>query len=836
MASPDWTLTYTDFSPAAQGLREALCTLGNGYFCTRGALPHAEADEVNYPGTYLAGGYNRLTTTVAGRDIVNEDLVNLPNWLRLRFRILTEGEPRAEWFTLATADLLDYRQELSLRDGLLSWALRFRDRHGRTTAVGVRRLVSMDDMHLAAQEMVITPEDWSGTIEVDSTLDGRIINAGVARYRDLASSHLDIVEACPRRGARSGAELCLLVTEFTQSRLRIAQAARTLAYRDGAAVDAPPRTGAAPGAVYQTFRLEARQGEAVRVEKVVALYTGRDRAISEPGAAAIEAADGAPSFAVLAERQAAAWARLWSRCDIIIDSDIDSQMILRLHVFHLLQTLSPNTIDLDVGVPARGWHGEAYRGHVFWDELFILPFLNFRLPAISRAMLRYRYNRLPKARQAAAAAGFRGAMFPWQSGSDGREESQVMHLNPRSGRWVPDNTWAQRHVSLAIAYNAWQYVQATGDRTFLENRGAELMLEVARFFSSLARFDEGRQRYVIRQVMGPDEYHDATPGVAEPGIDNNAYTNVLVAWLMQTADEVLAALDADHRAETVARLGLDAAELERWRDIGRRMIVPFHADDDGAPGIISQFEGYEALREFDWEGYRRRYGDIQRLDRILEAEGDSANCYKLSKQADVLMLFHLFSQPRLAEMLGRLGYDFTPEMWQRNIDYYLARTSHGSTLSYLVHSWVLARSRPDKAWDLFLTALRSDLSDIQGGTTAEGIHLGAMAGTVDLVQRCFTGLEVRDGALHFDPVLTGRLRSLTLKLRWRGHWIDLFLSGGELTLRAHPGWPHPVPVVVRGERVELRPGESHAFPPPPAAAPADDASPAPPDVAMGGPN
>lgn len=811
MSSPDWTLTYTSFDPTQQGLREALCTLGNGYFCTRGAFAHAEADEVNYPGTYLAGGYNRLTTPVAGRDIVNEDLVNLPNWLRLRFRILSEGETRAEWFTLGGVEVLDFCQQLDLKTGILSWAIRFRDRHGRTTSLAIRRLVHMDDMHLAAQELEITPEDWDGTVEIDTTLDGRVINGGVARYRDLASSHLNILEACPRTGPRSGAELCLLVTEFTQSRLRIAQAARTLAYRDHTPLDAPPRTGAAPGAVFQTFRIAVQRGQAVRIEKVVALYTSKDRAISEPGLAAIEAADAAPSFAILAERHSDAWARLWARCDIIIDSDIESQMILRLHIFHLLQTLSPNTIDLDVGVPARGWHGEAYRGHVFWDELFILPFLNFRLPAISRAMLRYRHTRLPKARQAAADAGFRGAMFPWQSGSDGREESQVMHLNPRSGRWLPDNTWVQRHVSLAIAYNAWQYFQATGERTFLELRGADLMLEIARFFSSLAEFDEARQRYVIRQVMGPDEYHDAYPGSTEPGIDNNAYTNVLVAWLMQTCDQVLQALDADHRAEIIARLGLDDAELARWRDMAQRMFVPFHADQDGTEGIISQFEGYGALKEFDWAGYRERYGDIQRLDRILEAEGAHANDYKLSKQADALMLFYLFSQPRLSEMLGRLGYTFTPEMWQRNIDYYLHRTSHGSTLSYLVHSWVMARSQPDKAWDLFLTALRSDVSDIQGGTTAEGIHLGAMAGTVDLVQRCFTGLEVRDDALHFDPVMTDRLRSMKLKLRWKTHWIDLALSGGELTLRAHPGWPHPVPVMVRGAKHTLQPGEQRSF-------------------------
>jgi trehalose/maltose hydrolase-like predicted phosphorylase len=70
--------------------------------------------------------------------------------------------------------------------------------------------------------------------------------------------------------------------------------------------------------------------------------------------------------------------------------------------------------------------------------------------------------------------------------------------------------------------------------------------------------------------------------------------------------------------------------------------VPFHDD-----GIISQFEGYDELEEFDWDGYREKYGDIHRLDRILEAEGDTPNRYKVSKQADVLMLFYLFSADEL---------------------------------------------------------------------------------------------------------------------------------------------------------------------------------------------
>lgn len=813
---PDWTLAYDDYDPKTQGVREALCTLGNGFFCTRGAFAHAEADEVNYPGTYLAGGYNRLATPIAGREIVNEDLVNLPNWLRLRFRAISKGpggeDITGEWFTLAAVEVLSYRQELDLKRGVLSWNIRFRDRHGRTSHLVIRRIVHMGDMHLAAQEMCLTPEDWSGAIEVDTTLDGRVINAGVARYRDLASSHLNILEARPVKGERSGAELCLLVTEFNQARLRIGQAARTLGYRNGKPIEAPPRTGAAPGAVYQTFRLDVSEGQPVRVEKVVSLFTMRDKGISEPGLAAVEAVDAAGSFAELLDSHVQAWDSLWQSCDITVDSGDDTQMILRLHIFHLLQTTSPNSIDLDIGVPARGWHGEAYRGHVFWDELFILPFLNFRLPDVSSALLRYRHNRLGKARLAARDSGYRGAMFPWQSGSDGREESQVMHLNPRSGRWLPDNTWVQRHVSLAIAYNVWSYYRATGGRMFLYSRGAELMVEVARFFASLATWNDQTERYEIHQVMGPDEYHDAYPGSDQPGINNNAYTNVLVAWLMDAVLTLVDEMDDEHRNRLLTRLKLTSDELALWERMSRRMTVCWHAEEPGGePLIISQFEGYDRLKEFDWEGYRARYGDIQRLDRILEAEGDHANHYKLSKQADVLMLFYLFSQPRLTAILERLGYAFTEDTWRRNIDYYLARTSHGSTLSYLVHSWVMARSHPDDAWGLFTTALRSDVSDIQGGTTAEGIHLGAMAGTVDLVQRCFTGLEVRGDALHFAPVMTRRLNGLRLKVQYKGQWVDVALDGSCLTLALHADAEKPLVVYVYDQEARLDPGERRRF-------------------------
>ncbi|GHE38382.1 family 65 glycosyl hydrolase [Streptosporangium violaceochromogenes] len=702
-----WLLTYDGFDPAREGLREALTTLGNGYFATRGTVPEARADGTHYPGTYVAGCYDRLFSQVAGRSVDNEDLVNAPNWLPLTFR--ADG---GDWFAPGHAEILTCRHVLDMRQGTLSRLLRIRDRRGRVVWLEQRRLVSMDDPHLAALSTTIVAENWSGTLEIRSALDGRVVNDGVARYRGLNGRHL--VPIC----AHASHGVIELLTRTATSRVEIALAARTTLA--GGRCPTGTRGGGGErveeGWVGDDRAVEVTAGEEVVVEKVVALYTSRDRAIAESEAAARSAVVRAGSFEALLKRHRRAWERLWRRAHVAAE-DTGVQRILNLYVFHLLQTASPHIAELDAGLPARGLHGEAYRGHVFWDELFVFPFLAPRFPEITRALLRYRWRRLPEARWAARAAGHSGAMFPWQSGSDGREETPELHLNPRSGRWLPDRSHLQRHIGLAVAFNVWQHYLATKDTGFLAGFGGELLLEVARFFASLATWENGR--YVIRGVMGPDEYHDGYPGRAEPGLDNNAYTNVMTAWLMRRVLDMIALVGSE---------GVSREEIDRFTGMTRRMRVDFH------DGVISQFEGYAALEELDWAAYREKYGDIRRLDRILEAEDDTPNRYKVSKQADVLMLFHLLGARGLGEILTGLGYEWDAAAAERTVDYYLARTCHGSTLSAVVHAGVLARMRPGASEPFLVEALNGDVGDLQGGTTAEGIHLGAMAGVAVLFE------------------------------------------------------------------------------------------------------
>ncbi|KAA1250162.1 trehalose-phosphatase [Mycobacterium simiae] len=793
--SRGWTLTFEGYDPPNEKLREALCTVGNGYFATRGAAPESKASQVHYPGTYAAGVYNRLDDLIGGTRTAHESLVNLPNWLPLTFRV---GD--GDWLDVDAVTLLSYRQTLDLRGAVLTRDLTCRDDAGRTTSITQQRFVSMNQAHVAALQTVIVAEDWSGPIEIRSTLDGNIRNSGVERYRGLASNHLQgLVKVALSENS------VLMAAETSQSKIPIALAARTSVWYGHAPAPATYRLLDEEFEIGHSIFTEVKQGKPLTVEKIVTLVTGRDVATSHPATGAERRLGRQGRFAEICDAHRLMWAHLWERLSIEFSNHTEELRVLRLHLLHLLQTVSYNSEELDVGVPARGLHGEAYRGHIFWDELFIFPVLNLRLPAVTRSLLRYRYRRLLEARRAAKLAGYRGALYPWQSGSDGREESPEQHLNPRSGRWRPDASRRAHHIGIAVAYNVWHFYQVTGDVAYMIDYGTEMMAEIARFWVSRASYDQDRDRYCINGVIGPDEFHSGYPDRPYDGVNNNAYTNVMAVWVIMRAIDALQLMPLPNRLDLSERLGLTDDELVQWEHVSRRMFVPFH------DGLISQFEGYEELLELDWDAYRQRYSNIQRLDRILEAENDDVNRYRASKQADVLMLLYLLSADELRELLGRLDYHLDAHRIPELVDYYMARTSHGSTLSAVVHGWVLARANRDRALEFFQQVLKSDVADIQGGTTSEGVHLAAMAGSVDFVQRCFTGLEIRGDRIVLSPLWPEYLGALGFPIHYRGHHLHLRVSGKGAEISVAPRDVAPVEVECRGRVEQLIPGSVVRF-------------------------
>lgn len=772
--SDGWAVDFGEGEGVIEGQREALCTVGNGRWATRGAVPESSADDTHYPGTYVAGLYNRLPSQVSDRITEDESLVNVPNWLPFTFA--AEDSP---WLGDPTVEILENRHELDLRAGTLIRHFRIQDLAGRVTRILQRRFMHLERHELAALQTVIVPENWSGELRIRSGIDAGVKNFGVPRYRQLSSTHLQIDDL------RHVGDVALAIVETVQSKTRIATAVR-LSLHDSAGpigADRVQITQSIEGDwVGHVAVLHVIEGEEIVADKVAALMTSRDAAISSPEEAVLAALSTTGPIDDLTDSHELAWRRLWQRFHIDVESDgpIDVAT-LRLYAYHLIISMyGVGAGSLDAGVPARGLHGEAYRGHIFWDELFIFPILNLRLPWVCRSLLRYRVRRLDAARAAALDAGLDGALFPWQSGSDGAEQTPKVHLNPDSGRWLPDVTHLQRHVGLAIAYNVMQYFEVSGDFVFLEQEGAEILLEITRCFASLTTFDDDKGRYVINGVIGPDEFHTGYPGAEEPGVNNNAYTNLMTVWLMRAALEVLNELPEPRRAEIVEKLSIADEEMVRWSDISEQMFIPFHADPVTGAEVISQFEGYEELAELDWHGLIERHGNVSRLDRIMEAEDDSVNNYQASKQADVLMLPYLLSASELEEMLAQLGYNWTTDQLPATIDYYLERTSHGSTLSTVVHAWVLARSQRADAIGYLDRTLRADLELAQAGTTSEGIHLAGMAGAIDVVQRCFGGIEVRAGALWFDPMWPVEFGALEFTLRYRRHTLLVRINGASI--------------------------------------------------------
>ena len=268
-----WNLTYETYKPQDQGLREALCTLGNGYFATRGASAQESAGDPHYPGTYLAGGYNRLTSVIAGREIENEDLVNMPNWLCLKFRF-TDGQ----WFSPETAAIRSYCQDLDMKKGVLTHFVVFEDEQERRIRMEEQRFIHMGDRHTAAMKVSLTSENHTGALEVESAIDGTVRNQGVKRYRELNSRHLEILES---ESVQDGP--LYLKVQTVQSELRVAMAARTRITRKGRDLDLEPELIDDNGYVGKRYTVDINQKETIVVEKTVLVHTSRDIAISECG-------------------------------------------------------------------------------------------------------------------------------------------------------------------------------------------------------------------------------------------------------------------------------------------------------------------------------------------------------------------------------------------------------------------------------------------------------------------------------------------------------------------------------------------------------------------------
>lgn len=401
-----------------------------------------------------------------------------------------------------------------------------------------------------------------------------------------------------------------------------------------------------------------------------------------------------------AQRQA--WARCWSHVDVEIPEDPAAEIGIRFAVFQLRS----NTCRArELGVAARGISGTGYAGHVFWDaDVFVLPAMLSIDPLVARAMVAYRVNRLPAARANAAACGRRGARFPWESARTGEEVTPTSGL--LGGETIPILTGEQEeHITADVAWAAMLETRWTG-------RGSEaptpLLVETARYWASRCRRDEHGSAH-IDTVIGPDEYHE--------GVDDNAFTNVMARWNLRTAAAALGP-------------GELRGERREWLELADALVDGY----DPGTGVYEQFTGYHGLEPL----LAAQIAEPPfAADLLLSRERVSAS--QLIKQPDVLMLHHMVPD------------EVAPGSLPANLDVYLPRTSHGSSLSPAISASLLARAgRPDHALELLRMAIAIDLDD-PAATVGGGLHMATLGGIWQAVISGFLGVRPVGGVLHVAP-------------------------------------------------------------------------------------
>ncbi|CAN7758621.1 glycoside hydrolase family 65 protein [Mesorhizobium sp. LjNodule214] len=761
----EWLVEEEGFDIGKANVFETLFTLGNGYLGTRGTLEEGFKGEVS--GTYLNGVFDAHDSPVI-------DLVNAPDWLA--FAVQVDGIR----LDVQSCKVVDHNRALDMRQGALWRSTVFEDGHGRRTRIETLRFASLDDQHFCGLRVEITPENHDAPIIVESALDGRRFNLErMPAYVGKPEFHPEVKWEKWAKSKHLDEVTKDHSPEAIYLEMRTIDTGITIGYAASTVSSLAPRQRT----VHQSYERIGEQlefalgiGETVRLDKLVTIYKSRDSTNGRVSTRCLEAlaAHRASGFDVAFELHRAAWLRKWADCDCVILGDAEANNAVRFNIYHLL--IAANEGDPTVNVGAKSLSGEGYRGHIFWDtEIFMLPFFLYTQPATAKALMLYRYHTLKGARENALRNEFSGAQFPWESADTGLETTP---------KWTPDGVhriWMgeeEIHVTADVAYGLLTYVAATGDMEFMLDFGAEILFETSRFWVERLEYVEMRDQYVLTRVMGPDEFHEH--------VDNNAFTNRMAQWHLVQAARVHAELARHHSRALIkiaGKIGLHPDEVERWREIADKILIPFDADR----GLIEQFEGYFQLKEVP----------------VTEWDQNGMPCYPqgyhhfnagettLLKQPDVIMLMYVLSD------------EFDAAVKKVNYDFYEPRTLHKSSLSPAIHSIMgIEVGDPGQALQYFHRTAFVDLTNNQGNTH-EGIHIAAAAGAWQILVFGFGGFRVMHGKMTFRPWLPQQWQELRFRLKWHGNTVDAKIRHGEVSFQLQAPDGANETIVVFNEAVAL---------------------------------
>jgi len=761
LQSDAWQIVEEGFHREYNRISESIFSLGNGRFGQRANFEEQFSGET-LQGNYVAGVYYPDKTKVGWWKIGYPEyfakVLNAPNWVGIN--IAFEGEA----LDLAKCHVEEFRRVLNMKEGYLERSFTAKLESGKIVKVTAKRLCSIVDDEVGAIEYSITPVNFDGKITLAPYINADVENED-ANWEEKFWVEID---------KQIENDEGYVTAETKKTQYHVCTGMKFAIVQDGEQIEFDSFPTKKEKYIAAEVELDAKEGQSITLYKYAAVVSSLNyekTALLEACQKAIQRATEAGFEQLLAD-QAEAWGNKWAEADIKIEGDTSAQQGIRFNIFQLYQTYTGEDERLNIG--PKGFTGEKYGGSTYWDtEAYCIPFyMSTADPKVVRNLLIYRYKHLQKAIENAEKLGFSdgAALYPMvtMTGEECHNEWEI--------------TFEEIHRNGAIAYAIYDYIRYTGDKDYLIEYGAEVLVGIARFWAQRVHFSTPKQQYVMHGVTGPNEY--------ENNINNNWYTNTIAVWCLRYALEALDYVKKqapEAYAKLVDKIKFNEyTEPQSWKEISDNMYFPV----DDKSGIFLQQEGYmdkeqKTIKDLDTKD--RPINQNWSWDRILRS------CF--IKQADVLQGIYFFED----------WYD--EETIRRNFDFYEPRTVHESSLSPCVHAVLAAKlKRWDKAYEMYLRTSRLDLDDYNNDTE-DGCHITSMAGTWLAVIKGFGGMRVLDDQLFFEPHLPKQWQSLSFRIRFRGRLLQIKVTKDGTTITNESGDPLDIRVkdqiLTIGEKSEV---------------------------------
>ncbi len=756
----NWIVTEKEFSAFNQGKFETILSTGNGYIGSRTA--HEEEYPNKHVGLYVSSTFDQ----VAGPEV--SELPNAANIWDLN--VTLNGNP----FNLMVGKLNDYDRNINLKNGLVTREVEWTSEEGDILKAKYERFVSLDDLHLMAQKATYKVSKDS-IISVQSGINAQVSNSGAQHFEDTDQTYEDGI-----------LEYVLITIE---SRIEFVWNKIINVYVNGVKIEKSPKLSSAYGyarrTLMETNEVELKENDILEIEVITRLNTSRDIEYHENEISLNDLREKSKKeiqnienkrFDELLENNSNKWNEWWKEMEIKIDTDQDWDIVSTRFAQYQIRRFTP-IHDWRANIEAKGFAGEEYKGHTFWDtEIFIWPYFLYAKPEVANNLLKHRYFVRNSAYIKGKENNYEGMMWPWETTWHDKGESCPTWgaVDRKEGKRI--KVWPaynQLHIGACITWAIYQYDVATKDKEFMNNYGYEVFFDTARFWTNRLEYNSDLDRYEITKVTGPNEYKE--------NIDNNAWTNYMV-WF--NLSKTLEYIENIRETETYENLNskIDLVNLEtKIKSMVDKIYLPQPNED----GIIPENDTFLKLDQIDTLFYKENPSQLWKDYTFPEL-----NDYQVLKQADIVALMYT------------LGFLFDPEVIQKNWKYYEDRTFHHSSLSLSMHT-ITANYADNKelAYEFFLKASAIDLGTNMGSCD-NGIHSASIGGMLQAIIVGFGGIKNQNGEFSIEPNLPEKWNNIKFAFYFEGERIEVVLDKENITFTK--GSEKEIQFKVKGELVTLK--------------------------------